>query len=290
MNIVQSQVSGNTKILGIIGHPVRHSLSPIMHNAALQACGLDYIYVPFEVAPEGLAAAVSGLRALGVAGFNVTIPHKTSIMQYLDDLDSSAEAAGAVNTVNNADGRLIGYNTDGDGLIRSFAHEFGFNVRGASIVIIGAGGAARGAVAALCRAGAARIVIVNRTHDRALELVSSMALRFPDTDLTAASGGKELEERLTDTDVLVNTTSIGMNRDTLPFLRLSCLPRTARIYDMVYAPPATPLLQEAVVLGLKGVNGLGMLAAQGELAFTIWTGLTPPSGLMKSIIDRISDC
>jgi shikimate dehydrogenase len=282
---VRNQVNGTTKILGIIGHPVRHSLSPVMHNAALQACGLNYVYVPFEVAPEGLGAAVTGLKALGVAGFNVTIPHKTHIIQYLDELDVSADAAGAVNTVKNDSGRLIGFNTDGDGLIRSCANEFGFNVRGASIAIIGAGGAARGAIAALCRAGAGRIVIANRTHERATELVTVMAFRFPDTTLSVVSGFKELEECLTHIDVLVNTTSLGMNRNSLPFLRLTCLPRTAMVYDMVYAPPVTPLLKEAAGLGLKGANGLGMLAAQGELAFTIWTGITPPSGLMKSVLD-----
>ena len=284
-----SQVNGTTKILGIIGHPVGHSLSPVMQNSALRASGLNYIYIPFEVDPESLGAAVTGLRALGVAGFNVTIPHKTQIIQHLDELDDSAEAAGAVNTVKNDCGRLIGYNTDGDGLIRSLANEFNLNVRGTSIAIIGAGGAARGAIAALCRAGAGKIIVANRTHERASELVSVLALRFPDTELSVVSGFKELEECLRNIDVLVNTTSLGMNRDSLPVLHLSSLPHTATVYDMVYAPPVTPLLQEAVGLGLKGTNGLGMLAAQGELAFTIWTGVTPPSGLMKSVLDGICD-
>lgn len=260
-----------------------------MHNSALQACGLDYVYVPFDVAPEGLGAAVAGLKALGVAGFSVTIPHKTQIMQYLDEIDVSADAAGAVNTVKNERGRLVGYNTDGDGLVRSLADEFGFNVRGASIAIIGAGGAARGAIAALCRAGAGRIIIANRTHERASELASELALRFPDAALSVVSGFKELEECLTNMDMLVNTTSLGMNRDPLPFLRLARLPRTAMVYDMVYAPPVTPLLKEAAGLGLNVANGLGMLAAQGELAFAIWTGITPPSGLMKSVLDGSCD-
>jgi len=282
-------VNGSTKILGIIGHPVRHSLSPAMQNSALNASGLNYVYVPFEVVPEELGTAVTGLKALGVVGFNVTIPHKTRIIQYLDELDATAEAAGAVNTVKNDCGRLIGYNTDGDGLIRSCANEFEFAVRGTSIAIIGAGGAARGAIAALCRAGAGRIIIVNRTHERASVLASAMALRFPDTELSVVSGFKELEECLANIDLLVNTTSLGMNLESLPIPGLACLPRTAMVYDMVYAPTLTPLLQEAVGLGLKGANGLGMLAAQGELAFTIWTGITPPFGLMKSVLDGICD-
>jgi len=286
---VQLQVNGTTKILGIIGHPVRHSLSPVMQNTALRACGLDFVYVPYDVAPEGLGTAVAGLRALGVAGFNVTVPHKTQVMRYLDELDAGADAAGAVNTVKNVDGRLVGYNTDGEGLIRSIADEFEFDVRGGSIAIIGAGGAARGAIAALCRAGAGRIIIANRTQERAAELASTMALRFPGTDLSVASGFSEPDECLANIDLLVNTTTLGMNRDAIPFLRLSTLPRSVRVYDMVYAPRVTPLLQEAVGLGFNVANGLGMLAAQGELAFTIWTGRTPPSGLMKSVLDRICD-
>ena len=285
-----NQVNGATKILGIIGYPVRHSLSPVMQNAALRACGLDYAYVPFEVTPEGLGTAVAGLKALGVSGFNVTIPHKTEIMQYLDELDSSAEIAGAVNTVKNDAGRLIGYNTDGDGLIRSLANELGFDVRGASVALLGAGGAARGALAALCRSGARRVVIANRTRERAVELASSIAHHFPATELTVVSGFEELEECLAEIDALVNTTSLGMIRDSPLPVRLDLLPRSAIVYDMIYAPPVTPLLREALRLGLKGANGLGMLASQGELAFAIWTGTTPPFGLMKSVLDGISDC
>jgi shikimate dehydrogenase len=261
-----------------------------MQNSALRACGLNYIYVPFEVDPEFLGEAVSGLKSLGVAGFNVTIPHKTSIMKYLDELDGSAEAAGAVNTVKIDCGRLIGFNTDGDGLIRSLANGFKFNVHEASIAIFGAGGAARGAIAALCRAGAGNIIIANRTYERAADLAAAMLLRFPDCKLSVVSDVKELEVNLENIDLLVNTTSLGMNCDSLPFMQLTRLPRTAIVYDMVYAPPVTPLLQEAARLGLKEANGLGMLAAQGELAFTIWTGITPPSGLMKNVLDGICDC
>lgn len=280
-------LTGMTKVFGIIGHPVKHSLSPLMHNAALQACGLDYVYVPFDVAKEDVGVAIAGLKALGVAGFNVTIPHKTSVMRYLDDLDESAVAAGAVNTVKNESGRMIGFNTDGDGLVKSLADDLGFNPRDSSIVIIGAGGAARGAIAALCRAGARRIIIANRTHDRAIELASAMSVRFPDTELSAA-GHDDLPGFLPHVDLLVNTTSLGMNNDSIPCLSLNALSPTASVYDMVYSPRVTPLLHDAVGLGLTCDNGLGMLAAQGELAFTIWTGKIPPIGLMRSVLDAIS--
>lgn len=282
-----SQVNGSTRILGIIGHPVRHSLSPAMQNAALKACGLDYVYVPFEVAPDGLENAVLGMKALGVAGFNVTIPYKTRIMPFLDGLDRSAEAAGAVNTVKNDSGRLMGYNTDGDGLVRSLATEFNLDLHGRSIGIIGAGGAARGAVASLCRAGVKTIMIANRTHERAVELVSALMPRYPGTGLSIAADYQEMSTRLAEVDLLVNTTSIGMQHDSVPGLRLDRLPDWAAVYDMVYAPPVTPLLRDAARRGLRRANGLGMLAAQGELAFAIWTGVNAPSGVMKSVLEGI---
>lgn len=284
---MMNDVHGGTGVLGIIGHPVGHSLSPVMQNAALRACGLDFVYVPFEVDPGGLGAAVAGLKALGVAGFNVTIPYKTGVMQYLDDVDDSAVAAGAVNTVKNDAGRLVGYNTDGDGLLRSLVLELGFNATGASVALTGAGGAARGAVSALCRAGVGNVIIANRSREKAVELVSLMSQRYPDTRLSFAESFEELEERLSTVDVLINTTSLGMNPDDGPIVRLDNLARSAIVYDMVYAPPVTPLLSAAGRLGLRHANGLGMLAAQGELGFAIWTGRMPPEGLMKSVLKGI---
>jgi len=280
-------VHGTTRIIGIIGYPVRHSLSPVMQNSALQACGLDYVYVPFEVVPEELGNAVSGLKALGVSGFNVTIPHKTEVMSFLDELDQSAESAGAVNTVKNDAGRLIGYNTDGDGLVRSLMAELEFIPQGASIALVGAGGAARGAIAALCRAGARRIVIANRTRDKAAALVSLMADRFPCVEFSTADDFECLEGCLGEVDLLINTTSFGMHLDNRRIVCLDNLPPNARVYDMVYAPPVTSLLRDAEQKGLRHANGLGMLAAQGELGFTIWTGSMPPKGLMKSVLDSI---
>jgi shikimate dehydrogenase len=277
-------VQGTTRILGIIGNPVKHSLSPLMHNSALQASGLDYVYVPFEVAPDDLGTAVAGLKALGVAGFNVTIPYKSSVMPYLDDLDESAVAAGAVNTVKDDCGRLIGYNTDGEGLLRSLAVDLDFYPQNSSIVIVGAGGAARGAIAALCRAGAKRIVIVNRTQDHATELAAAMSPRFPDTELSIAPAYVCFSGNIPHIDLIINTTSLGMNNESIPFLQLHDFTSPTKVYDMIYAPRITPFLREAANRGLKGANGLGMLAAQGELAYTVWTGKIPPSGLMKSIL------
>jgi len=279
--------NGKTRILGIIGHPVGHSLSPAMQNAALAACGLDYVYVPFDVHPDSLGEAVAGLRALGVSGFNVTIPHKSAIMAYLDGLDVTSETAGAVNTVHNAGGRLIGYNTDGDGFVRSLAEDLLFDPASRIIVVAGAGGAARGAIAALCRAGAARVVIANRSFDRASQLADMLGHHLNGTILSVVSGEDDLRFWMQRADLLVNATSIGMNGDMIEYIHLSDLPGHARVYDMVYTPAVTPLLDQAKRRGLRHVNGVGMLAGQGELAFHLWTGSPPPQGLMRSVLLNI---
>jgi shikimate dehydrogenase len=280
-------INGKTRILGIIGCPVGHSLSPLMQNQAVAACGLDMVYLPFEVRPEGLENAVNGLRALGVTGFNVTIPHKSSIIPFLDVLDESAEAAGAVNTVKNQDGKLIGYNTDGDGLVRSLADDLEFIPGEGIVMIAGAGGAARGAVAALCRSGAKNIILVNRTASKADELARALGGRYPDTNIISARDQEEVSQFARSSELLINTTSVGMNNDLLPMVELADFSINAKVYDMVYAPPVTPLLKRVSDLGMRGSNGLGMLAGQGELAFRIWTGVLPPQGLMKSVLANI---
>jgi len=280
-------VSGATRVVGIIGYPIRHSLSPAMQNAAFAACNLDYVYVPFAVAPVNLKEGVSGLRSLGLCGFNVTIPHKTEVIRYLDVLDKSAEDAGAVNTVLIDNGRMIGYNTDGDGLVCSLAEDLDFVPSASMIVVIGAGGAARGAVAALCRAGAKRIIIVNRTFEKSAALKTDMGLRYPDVIIESVQTEDLNAKYLPDTSLIVNTTSVGMNGDRIEFLNLALLPKSAKVYDMVYSPLITPLIHEASGRGLMVSNGLGMLASQGERAFTIWTGQTPPKGLMKLFLNGI---
>lgn len=274
-------------MVGIIGNPIRHSLSPVMQNAAFDACNLDYVYVPFTVTPERLGDAVVGLRALSVCGFNVTIPHKITIIPYLDQLEQSAEDAGAVNTVSVHDGRLIGYNTDGAGLLDSLADDLEFSPGADLIVVVGAGGAARGAIAALCRSGAQRVVVANRSFDKAISLVDAMRMRYPGTAIEAVQRDELNEVHLVAASLLINTTSIGMNGDRIDFVDLAKLPRSAKVYDMVYSPAVTPLMREASERGIMVSNGLGMLAAQGERAFTVWTGQEPPQGFMKQVLEGI---
>jgi shikimate dehydrogenase len=232
---------------------------------------------------------VSGLSALGVAGFNVTIPHKVAIFPWLDRISPEAELIGAVNTVALRDGVATGFNTDGVGFLAALRSEFGFSPAGREILVLGAGGAARSAVASLGTAGAARISVANRSLGAARGLVESLAPLLPGATLTPDS-----LERLVDPsflrsfDLIVNTTSVGMGGEAFPGLRLSGLKPGLAVYDMVYAPPATPLLAEAVACGVPASNGIGMLVAQGEAAFAIWTGKAAPPGCMAGALAKAS--
>lgn len=278
-------VTGKTRLAGIIGHPIAHSLSPVMHNAAFAALGLDWAFVPFAVAPERLPQAVAGLAALGVAGFNVTIPHKVAIIPLLDRVTPEAELIGAVNVVDCRDGVLTGYNTDGLGLLAALRLEFGFDPTGRSVLVLGAGGAARAAAAALASAGAARLSLANRSIDSAQALAANLAPRLPGVSFEARGLDSLADPAfLAAFDLVVNTTSVGMAQDSFPGLSLSGLKPGLVVYDMVYAPPVTPLMNEARSCSVPSANGLSMLVAQGEAAFTVWTGLTPPQGCMAAAL------
>jgi shikimate dehydrogenase len=280
-------VLGKTRVVSIIGDPIRHSLSPLMQNAAFAASGLDYIYVPFAVTPQNLERAVHGMKALGVFGCNVTIPHKTAIIPFLDRLDATAEASGAVNTVLFSETGLIGYNTDGDGLIDSLANDLGFSPGAEQILVIGAGGATRGAVAALCRSGAMKITLCNRSVQNARSVMLDMKARFPGTTIDVTGQYQVTAATAAATSLLLNTTSLGMNGERIDCLNIADLPEHAKVYDMVYSNSGTPLVTEASQAGLRVANGLGMLVAQGELAFEIWTGQKPPEGVMRKALGRI---
>lgn len=280
-------VQGKTNVVCIIGDPIRHSLSPIIQNAAFTADHLDYIYVPFAVTPENLAQAVSGLKALGVCGFNVTIPHKTTIIPFLDRLDESAEYAGAVNTVKLCGNLLIGYNTDGDGLVDSLQTDLNFSPGTEPVLVVGAGGAARGAIAALCRAGATNIHISNRTIEKANAIKQDMNIRYPGTHIDATTLNQVNKELLSTISLLLNTTSLGMHGERIDYINLAHMPEHAKVYDMVYSCAATPLVKESSAVGLQSVNGLGMLVAQGERAFEIWTGQKPSEGVMRRALNHL---
>ena len=277
-------INGKTRLYGIIGDPVSHTLSPAMQNTALAAAGINAVYLPFHVHPEQLATAISGLKGLQVAGFNVTIPHKSSIIPLLDRLADSAAQAGAVNTVVNQNGILTGHNTDGDGMIRGIKQELKLDICNKKVILLGGGGAARGALAALCRNRAASVLLLNRTVSAVELLVQQFAPLFPDTALRCRSLDCDCTTDLTNCDLLINATSAGMDGGGIKGVDTAFLPDHAAVYDMVYSPPVTRLMADARIRGLQGANGLSMLIAQGELAFELWHGSPPPTGIMAAAL------
>jgi len=277
-------ISGRTTLVGVIGYPVEHSLSPIMHNAAFAALGLDWAYVPLPVYPDHLGEAVRGLRALGFAGANVTVPHKQAVMMHLDDLSYTAQVIGAVNTIVVQDGTLYGENTDAAGFLAALA-EAGFDAAGAYAAVLGAGGAARAVVHALAQAGARQVQIFNRHLGRAYQLCRDMEKFHPDVRFEAAP----LQEVRTigeDVDLLVNTTSLGMWPDTerSPWAPDWPFPAHLTVCDLVYNPAETMLLSQARAAGAETVSGLGMLVFQGAAAFELWTGRPAPRAVMRAAL------
>ncbi|MFC3748281.1 shikimate dehydrogenase [Paenibacillus sp. GCM10012306] len=270
-------------LLGVMGDPIGHSKSPLMHSAALNAMGISGAYVPLHVKPENLGEAVHAIRTLGFRGVNITIPHKVAVMEYLDRLDESALAIGAVNTIVNDDGVLTGYNTDGIGYVRSLKAEAIPDLSGTRIMVIGAGGAARGIVAALLQESPASIIIANRTADKAQEL----AAEWRQSGSLAGISLDEMTEHLKDIDVLINTTSVGMypHIDGLP-VNPALLPPGIVVSDLIYNPLHTRLLTESLERGCIIHGGLGMFVYQGAYALEYWTGQAAPVDIMRQIIEE----
>lgn len=269
-------LSGRTRIYGIIGCPVEHSFSPLMQNAAFDALKIDARYLAFSVKPEQIPQAIAGIRALNIHGVNVTVPHKRFVISCLDEILPLAQLIGAVNTIKNVRGRLIGTNTDVSGFIRSL-ETLNFSPKHKSIALLGAGGSARAVLAGLADAGASCIFIHNRTVGRAESLVTEFSQKFPDTQLKSVSVKTILETPL---DLLVNTTIIGMETDSSP-LDLSQCRKIKHLADLIYSPPQTRLLKQAEELGIPAINGMGMLLYQGCDAFTFWTAQPAPETVMQ---------
>ncbi|TWI56368.1 shikimate dehydrogenase [Halalkalibacter nanhaiisediminis] len=271
-----------TKVFGLLGHPVGHSKSPLIHNDAFSSAGMDARYHAFDVKPEQVKAAVEGIRALQLAGCNVTVPHKIAVMDFLDEIDDEAKQIGAVNTIVNQGGRLIGYNTDGRGYVESLLEELGEPLADKNILVIGAGGAARGVVTALARHGVARLTITNRTLEKAnalLDIAKSL-----NTEAEAISRD-DAESKLGEYDVIINTTSIGMspNTDESPLSLKKLAPGTI-VSDLIYNPIETKLLKEAAQRGGRTLNGVGMFVNQAALSFEHWTGMKPNRQRMKELV------
>ncbi len=276
-----TRVSAATRVLGIFGDPIGHSLSPLMQNEALVQAGIDAVYVPFRVEAKELPAAVDAVRALGLVGVNVTIPHKEAVLPLLDEVDPDARLIGAVNTVVNRAGRLIGFNTDATGFLGALAEDLDFVPTGRRILLLGAGGAARAALVALCRAGAAFVAVANRTPARAEALVGELGGGFPGTKFAHCGMDPEnLTSQAPSVDLVVNATSLGLKGEVPADFPWGALPAGASFYDMVYSSSGTPMVRAVREHGLRSASGLGMLAGQGEAAFALWFGRPAPPGVM----------
>ncbi len=256
----------------LFAHPARHSLSPVMHNAALKALGIPARYEARDVPPDQLEVALNALRGTGIWGVNLSIPHKERALEIVDSVSIEARAIGAINTVIVRDDKLEGHNTDAPGFMRSLKEAGLHDVNGLQTVVLGAGGAARGVAFALKHAGA-RVSIWNRTGSRAQELASAFGLETVSDD--------ELEREVRACDLLINTTSVGLEKPDESPLELGVLPKAGWVCDIVYRPLETRLLREAKRAGLATVDGLGMLVHQGALALSAWTGRDVPADVMR---------
>jgi shikimate dehydrogenase len=278
---INMMISGTTQKVGIIGWPVGHSFSPAIHNAAFVHCKLDYVYVPLPVEPGQLAQAVNGLRALGFIGANVTIPHKVAIMKYLDEIDETAQMAGAVNTIAIRQSKLIGYNTDANGFMTALEQRK-FNVRDKRVLVIGAGGAARGILAGMASAGVENFFVAARHIEQARQFIHL----FPQLSVHPVLWpSSEFQQIVSNMDVIIHATPIGM----YPHLAETPLPMTTKlkqsavVCDLIYNPVMTQLLIQANAEGHSVMGGLSMLVEQAALAFECWTGQVAPRVVMKQV-------
>lgn len=283
-----AHLTGRSRIVGVMGDPVAHSLSPVMQNAALQKAAIDAVYVPFHVTAADLEAAIDAIRRLDLVGVNLTIPHKETALAFVDLVEDAAQLGGSINTIVNRNGRLTGYNTDGPGLLRALQQEFGWEAKGQRVLLLGAGGACRAAVVALGRAGADWIGIANRTGERAAQLAAALEPLLPQTTFAPFRLDAGLAQRLPGkVDLLINTTSVGLQQESFDLPVEQTVRPDGAVYDMVYGRQPTELVQMARRLGLQATDGLSMLAAQGELAFRLWFEQAPPAGLMKRMLMKV---
>jgi len=251
-----------------------------MHNAAFAALGLNWRYLAFEVDPKNLRAAIEGARALNLAGLNLTVPHKLLAVDMVDELDTSAKTWGAVNTIKFENGRAIGFNTDAEAIITSLREDLKVELRGAKVLLLGAGGAGRTAALKLAAENVAELFLVNRTASKTVEITAEIKKQFPSIKVSVGYPKS-------DVDLLLNATSLGLKpEDAAPLdEKLYSLKQTRAVYDMIYKPAETKLLVAAQAAGCRTANGIGMLVHQGAKAFHIWTGQPAPVAVMRRAVE-----
>ncbi len=277
-------ITAQTRLLGVIGHPVAHSLSPLFQNAALSYLGLPFVYLAFDILPSYLEKSLEAMRVFSIRGFNVTVPYKEEVIPFLDVLEEEAQIIGAVNTIVNEEGKLIGYNTDGVGLYRSLERK-GVSVEGKKALLLGAGGAAKAAVWALWKKGIASIFIINRTRERGESLAHWVRAKFS-LEIEVGEWGKmeEWDSLWQEAGVIVNATSLGLKGEeiSLPWEKLS---PSVWIIDVVYRQGLTPLVRKARRSGIQSFDGKEMLIQQGAESFSLFTGEKAPLEVMEEALN-----
>lgn len=268
-------------LYGVIGDPIAHSMSPVMHQAALEDSGLEGTYMKFHVTPDALPQAIGGIRALGIRGVNITVPHKVAVMELLDRIDPLAESIGAVNTIVNDNGVLTGYNTDGPGYVEGLQKALVGDVTDKSVLMLGAGGAAKAIFYSLASIGVTHIDIANRTETRAADMIAACPFAISSSFIPMDEAGTAVSRY----DIIIQTTSIGMSPDVghSP-LAFDSVKEGSLFSDIIYNPLETAIMKRARELGAQTQNGLEMFVHQGALAFEKWTGITPDTETMKKIV------
>lgn len=281
-------VDGETKICGIIGNPVGHSLSPAMHNAAFSELGLNFVYLPFPVQKEKLKEAVEGLKALGIKGGNVTIPHKSEVIKYLDEVEELAQRIGAVNTIVREKGKLRGFNTDALGFKKAL-EEKRIKLEEREVILFGAGGAAKALAFQLASEGS-QVTIVNRTLERAQKVKENIESKLDrEVEVLPLSEKEEVREKMKEAEIMTNATSVGM-REQKSIVPKDFLHPKLVVMDIIYTPVNTKLIKQAQEVGCKKIiNGVQMLVYQGALGFKAWTGEKAPEEVMrKAVLEELA--
>ena len=280
-------ISGKTRVCGVIGDPIEHTLSPTIHNAAFNHLKLDFVFLAFRVKAAELEDAVRGMRGLGIHGLNVTMPHKDAVTKYLDEVDATVKFLGSVNTILNDDGRLLGFNTDGVGALRAL-RDNGVDLNGKKLLLLGAGGAAK-AIAHAFAKEVEELYILNRASEKAKDLAEALSRALGRKVVGDALSPSAVQRNLRDADVLINATSAGMHPNiNQSLVAPQWLKPDLTVMDIVYNPLETKLAKDAKAAGARVVSGVEMLLYQGAASFEIWTGLSAPIEVMRrAALDKL---
>ncbi len=276
---------GKTRPYAVIGHPIGHTLSPAMHNAAFRALGRNAVYLALDIEPDRVLECLRAMAAMGFGGVNVTVPHKETVFRGLDRLDDSARRVGAVNTVQFTPGGLVGHSTDAEGFLRATQEAFGRGPAGLPVFVLGAGGAGRTVALECARTGAASVTVSDVDAARAERLAAEIGAAAPGVRASAVAAA-EAASAAAACGLVVQATPVGMKAGDMSPLPPAAFGPGALAFDLVYGVPETPFMRAAREGGAKAANGLGMLLHQGARSFEIWTGVTPPVDVMRAVLEK----